>query len=1655
VLWAVLSCGLAAGAGEIRWLSGPAQVPARSAAESEQALGELAARTSARHIVVQFKQPPSRGQRAGLESAGLTLLSSVGDHAFFAALSPQIDARRASAALGGAAISAIQRSWKLHPDLDRGIIREWSVVSAGKGGAGGADVVVAAYVLFHPDVRLDPEALRTARRHGALVRSRLESINGLVIELPFGSIPALADEDGVMWIEPPLPRFSEVNNDNRQRTGANVVQAAPYGLDGSGVTVMVYDGGEALASHEDFGGRLTVRDTSGLSDHATHVCGTIGGDGAGSSGLYRGMAPGVLIESYGFEQEGGLQPGFLYTDPGDLEDDYDEAINVFGADISNNSIGTNTAPNGFPCDWEGNYGATSALIDAIAGGSLGAPFRIVWANGNERQTSTCFGVEGFPGEYHTTAPPACAKNHITVGALNSNDDSVTDFTSWGPCDDGRLKPDLSAPGCQSNDDFDVTSCSSSGGYTGKCGTSMASPTVCGLSALLLQDYRAQYPDTADFRNSTLKVLLAHTAVDLENPGPDYMTGYGSVRIEPAVELLRSGSFLEGVIDQGQTVSVLAVVNPGEGPLKVTLAWDDAPAAPNVTPVLVNDLDLRVFDSASTQYYPWTLSQLDPAADAVRTQADHVNNIEQVVIDAPAPGVYRVDIHGFNVAQGPQSFSVCASPLLVACSSAGTVSLDRPKYGCSSSATIRLVDCDLNTDDGVAETYALTMTSTSQPAGEVVTLTETQAETAAFEGVITLASASRAGLLLVADGDQLAVSYTDADDGQGGSGVVVTAQAVVDCVSPLISAIQATDVEPRSATITFTTDELAAGEVRYGERCGALSLIAVESGFKTSHAIDMADLEDSTPYFYEVRAVDQAGNPTIDDNGGSCHTFTTPEVPDFFTEQFGDDNDLDHRTILFTPVAGVDHYAACAEPVTVLPTDPAGGTILSLADDQSQMVTLSGGATVELYGVTYGSLFVSSNGYVTFGSGDSDYTESLAEHFELPRIAALYDDLTPPQGGTVSWRQLADRAAVTWLNVTEYNGSNQNTLQIEMYFNGDIRITCLNIAASDGIAGLSEGQGLSPDYLETDLSEADSCGPQPPQAWDLGVVVEENSLTTITLPASDDGLPDPPGALATIITALPQEELRDAGNGLNITSVPYVLSGGGNQVIYATSVFSGLDSFEFKVHDGGAPPEGGESGVATVSITVGGPQPIYEFLVDDSNPGWSTTGQWAFGQPAGEGGDPSAGRTGDNVLGYNLAGHYTNNMPEHYLTSGPLDCTDLADVEVRYWRWLGVEQAAYDHARFQVSTNGTAWTTMWQNPAGSGTTMEESEWTQHSYDISALADGQPAVYLRWVMGSTDISVVYHGWNLDDIQVWAVDESVECAVTADCADLDGNAIRDDNCVWWDCQAGACLGTAVPFADMGGEFGACAPDGFADANDRFHTLNCFADTSTDGGPDYPCEPNPPSAFNVDAGGEFGSCAPDGVCDAHDAFAALNAFSGFSSCTCPSGPAPDVPAKPVVVGQARLLVQPRRPDIRQGDLVAVDVLIEDPLPDLRGYQLHAEARGTGRSRGSLDLIDVAVEPGHGSVFEGQGDWRAFNVRTAQMLAGLDGAGIAAPPGAYLATFTFRASIDAQGSFEVDLLHDSPDRTQRTFLVPTPPTGRIDVSTTPALIEVGSRRGR
>ncbi len=161
---------------------------------------------------------------------------------------------------------------------------------------------------------------------------------------------------------------------------------------------------------------------------------------------------------------------------------------------------------------------------------------------------------------------------------------------------------------------------------------------------------------------------------------------------------------------------------------------------------------------------------------------------------------------------------------------------------------------------------------------------------------------------------------------------------------------------------------------------------------------------------------------------------------------------------------------------------------------------------------------------------------------------------------------------------------------------------------------------------------------------------------------------------------------------------------------------------------------------------------------DSDPDWTVVGgsgfmKWAYGDPTGQRGsgqnpDPDNGYTGTNVYGYNLQGNYPNNMGQEKLTTRAIDCSGKTGLRVGFWRWLGVEESIYDHAYFKISTNGFAWTTLWENSE----TLSDSQWLYQEFDISSIADNKPTVFLQWVMGTSDGGLTFCGWNIDDVKVF---------------------------------------------------------------------------------------------------------------------------------------------------------------------------------------------------------------------------------------------------------------------------------------------------------------
>jgi lysyl endopeptidase len=346
-----------------------------------------------------------------------------------------------------------------------------------------------------------------------------------------------------------------------------------------------------------------------------------------------------------------------------------------------------------------------------------------------------------------------------------------------------------------------------------------------------------------------------------------------------------------------------------------------------------------------------------------------------------------------------------------------------------------------------------------------------------------------------------------------------------------------------------------------------------------------------------------------------------------------------------------------------------------------------------------------------------------------------------QGGTSLNYQVS--ATVAWLSIANGSGTLAGHTQ-----------TTVTVSASAAAAALPAGTySGSVNFVNLTDHDGDAARAATLQvggaAWDpvahnMNVAAAVSVQTEIELSASD-----PNGdALTYTLESLPAlGYLSDPGAGA-ITTVPYVLAGGGKIVRYQPPCGqSYVEGFTFSAHDLTA-----GSNVATVTVTVSSAarRRVYNFPLD-TNPGWTTEGAWAFGHPTGGGThhyDPSAGYTGTNVYGYNLNGDYTNNLAATYLTTTALNCANLTNTQLRFGRWLGVERA--DRATVQVSNDGATWTTLWQNPTTAH--VSDAAWSQQVFDLSAYADGQTTVYVRWGMGPTDGTVAFPGWNVDDVEVW---------------------------------------------------------------------------------------------------------------------------------------------------------------------------------------------------------------------------------------------------------------------------------------------------------------
>lgn len=503
----------------------------------------------------------------------------------------------------------------------------------------------------------------------------------------------------------------------------------------------IWDGGLVRESHVELRGRVEQKDNpSKLNDHATHVAGTL--IASGQSSLAKGMAHGVKkLHAYDFnnsatEMAEAAQANML---------------------VSNHSYGTiagwryNSERKGTDDDpyWEwwgtpqvsetedykfGYYDETSVSWDRIA---YNAPyFLIVKSGGNNRQepgpavgkpymqrnsngnfTLVAQRPDNISNNdgYDAIATYGTAKNILTVGAVSNipggynqpSDVKVTGFSSFGPTDDGRIKPDLVGGGEKILSTTSVNDKS----YKVLSGTSMAAPNVSG-SMLLLQEHYANVNSGQFMRAATLKGLAIHTADEAgEAPGPDYKHGWGLLNASRAASMITNarGTHLmqERSLEQGKTYT-FEVIASGAGPLVSTISWTDPEGAAhpmysslnNRSPRLVNDLDVRITHRGNT-IMPWVLNPNAPELPATRGD-NVVDNVEQVLISNPIPGeTYTITVsHKRTLQKGPQEYSVLVSGV------GGTAYCASTPTSEAGSRISKITFDDLTTSFGGCATYRL-------------------------------------------------------------------------------------------------------------------------------------------------------------------------------------------------------------------------------------------------------------------------------------------------------------------------------------------------------------------------------------------------------------------------------------------------------------------------------------------------------------------------------------------------------------------------------------------------------------------------------------------------------------------------------------------------------------------------------------------------------------------------------------------------------------------------------------------------------------------------------------------------------------------------------------------------------------------------------------
>jgi len=453
-------------------------------------------------------------------------------------------------------------------------------------------------------------------------------------------------------------------------------------LSGAGIKVALRDIHLSATNHQEFGEQtIAQKVTDSISEHATAVCGTICAAGVDTNA--HGMAENALVDSYVF-----LEPMY-FSDLLQSSPTVHIAAHTYGVESGWSKAGgtyvwydwTFAAGSADESGSFGRYEYDPASLDAIT--YTAAYVLPVISVGNDNgetyagQWHWCAYHGNYTNDYHpadgavddgydTLNPLACSKNALVVGATPRGLYSPASYSSCGPTDDGRIKPDVTAPGGP----VYRTSNTGTNQYVTLEGSSFSSATVAGTLAMLQELHERGYGTNQPMLASTWRALLMHTADGGDIAGPDYRTGWGRVNAFEAAKVVSNNmtyaslpNIKELRLLNGESIEFDVVFGTG-GWHRVSMAWTD-PAGESDSDdwtldgtnlVLVNDLDLRVIRPNGVTNFPMILDPQNPT-NSYTTGDDFRNNYEQVDLQL-SPGTNRVCIsHKNSLTNGMQDVSV--------------------------------------------------------------------------------------------------------------------------------------------------------------------------------------------------------------------------------------------------------------------------------------------------------------------------------------------------------------------------------------------------------------------------------------------------------------------------------------------------------------------------------------------------------------------------------------------------------------------------------------------------------------------------------------------------------------------------------------------------------------------------------------------------------------------------------------------------------------------------------------------------------------------------------------------------------------------------------------------------------------------------------------